>query len=1115
MNISEAEEKELRKRYRFLRKDFAKQKTKSMHSDLEFDITPDRVCVRNITTFLHDDDEPLEEFIVDANNLEILKISYLDGSNYPKRDKILPNTDWQEHIKYITSDDIINSWNNDIKYEYNKIERKIHIKLPIKKNKDEQFTILFETRCHPNKNMLEGLYFDYTPNSCPQTIISQCQQYGFQRITPSIDQMLNKQVYTTTIIADESYTNMITNGDVVSEYLIKSDNSLPRPKYKEPTNEQYNRYNDVDDTLAKKRYVIKYINCSVPMATYLFFLGVGTYVTYYRNVEYPDGDIFQIELLTFPNITPPESCVEKLDSIFWAVLWVHLSTGPEAMKNVKEREELYKLLHERENIIKQIDMIYNINMNPCDTSIPIEKIEKSVSINLPSKEELNKEYNKDLTDSEKDKLKERLNEIRKRTKEQISVWKKPGYKYTGQVYREIAMENSQYGGMENVGNTTIISSAIAMMRQTTDACAVYNECVTVHEYYHNQNGSEVTGASPFEMWLNEAVTVWIERKRSDELFGKESRRLSILRYALTPASGPLDIDSSPNSMAIEPIGFNSTMELVSAMTYSKAPEFVNMIMLLIGEDSFFKALDDYYTKFSHSNATTYDWIHSMEEIGKRDLQNCARGWQTRTGHPTLHYKTIYDKSNQKYIIKLNQKGYQDKNEYERYPWEFPVLWSIVKDGKSIKDGMHVMKDEYDEICIDNITNEPDYASIGCNWSFFGRVRNDDSINNIDIIEKQALSDPDVINRMLSYISFVDTIVIKSINILETITEYDDIKIQKTMSFNALNSYVNLFMTILRDNNLSEDTRASIQQITRYTMDTKYNNKYWQLFDMSIALKQSLFYQHGTEIINQYKELDDDKYYNGVWLNSTGQRSQKSVLLSCILCAYKYEPILTLYDYEIQPYEDFSILDACERLLSSKFATDRIIGLSTLQSISKDIDKEILPQDEYLGNYIPKYKLRQQNDIDFNKREMLLKKAKEDFISHPDSLSSYIAILSSMPTPLVFEQVDNLLKESFFKIELAGHARTLARGWIVNRNLSLLTKTGLQKTIDLATAIAKVNEMSSYPFLQSFSDINSMDPNTKKAWIEALKTLISRFDPIEQQSVYNNISRILDSAGATI
>uniref|UniRef100_A0A0A9Z5U0 M1 family aminopeptidase n=1 Tax=Lygus hesperus TaxID=30085 RepID=A0A0A9Z5U0_LYGHE len=164
--------------------------------------------------------------------------------------------------------------------------------------------------------MLEGLYFDYTPELCPQTIITQCQQYGFQRITPSIDQMLNKQVYTTTIIADGSYTNMITNGDLVPPYCQTIQGSLPRPKYQPPSLDQYNRYGDVEDTVAKGRRVLRYSNCTVPMATYLFFLGVGTYVTFYRTVEYPDGDTFQIELLVFPSITPPHSCIDKLDSIF-------------------------------------------------------------------------------------------------------------------------------------------------------------------------------------------------------------------------------------------------------------------------------------------------------------------------------------------------------------------------------------------------------------------------------------------------------------------------------------------------------------------------------------------------------------------------------------------------------------------------------------------------------------------------------------------------------------------------------------------------------------------------------------------------------------------------------
>jgi len=42
---------------------------------------------------------------------------------------------------------------------------------------------------------------------------SQCQQYGFQRIVPSIDLMAAKCYYTTTIVADKRYTNIITNGN--------------------------------------------------------------------------------------------------------------------------------------------------------------------------------------------------------------------------------------------------------------------------------------------------------------------------------------------------------------------------------------------------------------------------------------------------------------------------------------------------------------------------------------------------------------------------------------------------------------------------------------------------------------------------------------------------------------------------------------------------------------------------------------------------------------------------------------------------------------------------------------------------------------------------------------
>ncbi len=125
------------------------------------------------------------------------------------------------------------------------------------------------------------------------------------------------------------------------------------------------------------------------------------------------------------------------------------------------------------------------------------------------------------------------------------------------------MQNSDYGGMENVGNTTILSSRIAPSQHLPDlGCAcrhmspatcsryIYMEGVKIHEYYHNivrrarpahrsfpvcvvswrrQNGSQVTGLTPFEIWLNEAVTVYVQRLR-------EARRARARQCALSAVS---------------------------------------------------------------------------------------------------------------------------------------------------------------------------------------------------------------------------------------------------------------------------------------------------------------------------------------------------------------------------------------------------------------------------------------------------------------------------------------------------------------------------------------------------------------------------------------------------
>jgi hypothetical protein len=90
-------------------------------------------------------------------------------------------------------------------------------------------------------------------------------------------------------------------------------------------------------------------------------------------------------------------------------------------------------------------------------------------------------------------------------------------------------------------------------------------------------GLEVTGRSPFELWLNEAVTCHVERKYHAFVAGEEYSRLQEVARIISPMQGTFDEDSGSLAMPIIPEGFNSPDELISNVTYSKAPEFVRMV----------------------------------------------------------------------------------------------------------------------------------------------------------------------------------------------------------------------------------------------------------------------------------------------------------------------------------------------------------------------------------------------------------------------------------------------------------------------------------------------------------------------------------------------------------
>ncbi len=614
-----------------------------------------------------------------------------------------------------------------------------------------RFTLETETICRPSRHVLEGLYYDGACPAGPPTQITQCQQWGFQRLVPCLDDMTAKCTYTTAIVADDGYTNLISNGDPAG------------PRY----------------YLGLGRSVQEYRNITTPMAPYLFFLGVGCYDTCRREFEYPDGRTFSLELLAKPG-SDAAAAERSLDILADAVMWVHLFTGPAQYRDRETRNEIWRITRVRDEAKRSGDH-------------------------------------------------EALEDSRKALAGLVATVT-PGYAYTGAVYREIAMQNSDFGGMENVGNTTLAANRIMPCPEATDPAFEYMVRVKVHEYYHNENGSEVTGRSPFELWLNEAVTVHIENRHHAFLFGEAYSRLQTVLDLLDPAAGTLVLDRGAGSMPIEPDGFNDPNDLVTGVTYVKAPEFVRMIETLMGKEMFAEGLGRYHDRFRHANASRDDWIRCMEEASGQDFSGMAATWLKEREYPVLTVTPTYDPASRRFTL-----AYRQSRSPEGRIWEFPFRFALVDaEGQDLADRTVRIADETGEIVIDGV-DRPAFLSLNRGYSFYGKAAYRPAEDELYL---QVLKDADIVGRFTAFAALADREMLR-------LLEDPDAAVSTR--------FADLCTALLADDRLMEEAGGQFLTIFPSVEDERFAHHYRALHDARQAIYAAVAARHPDALLAVYRQ----------------------------------------------------------------------------------------------------------------------------------------------------------------------------------------------------------------------------------------------------------------------
>ncbi len=789
--------------FKYYPADFGVLTVKVTHFDLSFDVYDDHT---DVVSTLHATvlGKPIKELRLNAKNMDVHEVTGSVPLKWRYKDPIL-------HITFIK---------------------------PLKAK--AEFTLTSKTTTHPKNNLLEGLYFDETPKNAPPTQITQCQQWGFERLVPCIDDMTAKCTYMTTIRADKRYTNIISNGDLVKR---------PVP---------------VDKKNKNSRVEVVYKNMKTPMATYLFFLGVGTYATFTRTLEYPSGHSFTLELVVPPK-TKEDLAHKALEILHDSILWIHLFTGPDRYKNEPVARELWTLLCERE---------------------ARRAARKDVKAVIAKIKGLAKGHH----------------------------W---GYTYTGTVYREIGMQNSDFGGMENVGNTTITTNRIMPFADMTDRGFEYLAQVKVHEFYHNLNGSEVTGRSPFEIWLNEAVTVFIELGYHAFHFGLEYSRLQRVLQLLSPEIGTLTQDVSAGSLPIEPDGFNDPNELITSITYVKAPEFVRMMEVMLGKEVFNKGLNLYYQRYRHGNATREQWVACMEEVSGKSLQALSTVWLKKTGYPILKVEKRYDVLQKRLNVMLTQinataEGY----------WTFPFELALCDENGNVLHQEVVLVDSVQKECTFSMLRSPSFLSCNRGYSFYGKVQYAAPRQELFL---QVRKDKDLIGRFLAWYALLDQ---------------EKMRLLREPNGEVDKSITDLYMELLCDTKLMMSAGSQFLSIFEGVEDEKYAYRYQDLFNVRKKILHTIAHRYTSKLFDLYGELGKEKTPQSSYLDEQSFLLKlRSYRLTCL-------GLLAHIDSKV-------IYPELEKQVGSTNATTRLSALRLLLNTNSPRRHQHLKEEEKMaaGNLV--------------------------------------------------------------------------------------------------------------------------------------------------------------------
>jgi len=223
---------------------------------------------------------------------------------------------------------------------------------------------------------------------------------------------------------------------------------------------------------------------------------------------------------------------------------------------------------------------------------------------------------------------------------------KLGVEFPWQKYSQIVGRDYVSGAMENTTATLHQESAYQNLRELSDGNG-WEETIA-HELFHQWFGDLVTCENWSNITTNESFANYSEYLWDEYKHGKDyadAHNFEDMQGYLMSGSEKKDLVR---------FYYSSREDVFDGVSYNKGGRILHMLRNTVGDDAFFKSLNNYLTTNKFKSAEASQLRLAFEETTGRDLNWFWNQWYYGSGHPKFKINYSYDPGSRIVSVLINQ-----------------------------------------------------------------------------------------------------------------------------------------------------------------------------------------------------------------------------------------------------------------------------------------------------------------------------------------------------------------------------------------------------------------------------------------------------------------------------